>query len=165
MTRPDFAKAVGDALGVKAWTLPAVSHAESGKRAFSASEIAAVARVLDVLPGALFLIPLDVDGVKIGKNPEPAPRNDVQRLGARLDPDSPMEYVTEIGRAVGLWREQAGEIAEALQGLAVRIAEQTERVQGLVSDADDIESLAMTARVQMLRYVQGSTPEIESPED
>lgn len=165
MSREGFRRAVGDALGVKAWTLPAVSHAESGKRAFTASEIAAVARVLDVLPGALFLIPLDVDAVMIGRNDEPTLREDVQRLGARLDPDSPMEYVTEIGRAVGLWRDQAGEIATDLQLLALKIAEQTERVQRLVGDADDIESLAMTARVQMLRYVQGSTPEIEITED
>lgn len=165
MSREDFRHAVGDALGVNAWTLPAVSNAESGKRSFSASEIAAVARVLDVLPGALFLIPLDVDAVTIGRNDEPVLRGDIQRLGARLDPDSPMEHLTEIGRDVGTWRDQAGEIAEALRGLATTIATHAERAQGLSDRADDIESLATDARVQMLRYVQGSTPEIESPED
>lgn len=170
MKRPAFAKAVGDALGVNPWTLPAVSHAENGNRAFTASEIAAVAKVLGVPPGAMLLIDRDnndqdIDAVLVGKNPQPVARHDLQRLGASLDPESPMEYLKEIGRDVGTWRDQAGEIAEALRGLATTIATHAERAQGLSDRADDIESLATDARVQMLRYVQGSTPEIESPED
>lgn len=161
-------------LPADAWSVATVSAAENGARGFSASDLTAIALALDALPGALLVIPDDVDTVRIGakiggkgagEGGRDHARGDVQRLGARLDPDSPMEYVTEIGRDIGSWRDQAGEIAEALRGLATSIATHAERAQRLSDRADDMHDLAMTARVQMLRYVQGSTPTTESPED
>lgn len=157
-----------------AWSVATVSAAENGARGFSASDLTAIALALDVLPGALLLIPDSVESVRIGakiggkgagEGGREHARGDVQRLGSRLDPDSPSEFVTEIGRDVRAWRDEAGEIADALRGLAVTVAKHAENTQGLADRADDIDTLATTARVQMLRYVQGSTPEIESTED
>lgn len=174
ITQRELGERIAKHLNAETWSVATVSAAEKGARGFSASDLTAFALALDVLPGALLLIPDDVDTVRIGskiggksagEGGRDHGRGDVQRLGSRLDPDSPMEFVTEIGRDVGTWRDQAGEIADALRSLAGTIAKHAERAQGLSDRADDIHDLAMTARVQMLRYVQGSTPSVEDTEN
>lgn len=174
ITQRELGERIASNLSAEAWSVATVSAAENGARGFSASDLTAIALALDVLPGALLLIPDDVDVVRIGakiggkgagEGGREHARGDVQRLGSSLDADSPMEFVTEIGRDVGTWRDQAGEIADALRSLAGTIAKHAEQSQGLADRADDIHDLAMTARVQMLRYAQGSTPSVEDTEN
>ncbi len=59
MMRADLGRNLAEALG-KPWPRQTVSSAEKGRRAFTAEELVAIAHVLGVYPGQLFIPPADL---------------------------------------------------------------------------------------------------------
>lgn len=184
-TQEAFAAALSQVSG-RDWKRTAVAEVETGRRAYNASDLVFLARALDVLPAALLVIPEqidgeDVDAVIVGQvESRTAPRDgvrmerdDVQRLGARVDADHPAEYVREVARGVDLWRERATaaegalEAAkEALLGAFSTVNDQRLVVHELASDAAAIQQLALKAVRNMKRYEQGPRTQVhETPED
>lgn len=184
-TQEAFAAALSRVSG-RDWKRTAVAEVETGRRAYNASDLVFLARALDVLPAALLVIPEqidgdDVDAVIVGQvESRTAPRDgvrmerdDVQRLGARVDADHPAEYVREVYRGVGLWREKAGaaedvlgEALKALERAFITVQDQQRAVRGLGDDAASIQDLALKAVRNMKRYEQGPRTQVhETPED
>lgn len=175
------------------WKRTAVAEVETGQRTYSASDLVFLARALDVLPAALLVIPEQIDGEDVdavivgqvrsrsaaGESPRivregvEMARDDVQRLGARVDADHPAEYVREVARGVDLWKERATaaegalEAAkEALLGAFSTVNDQRLVVHELAGDAAAIQQLALKAVRNMKRYEQGPRTQVhETPED
>lgn len=121
----------------------AVSHLESGLRALNVSDLTLIALALDLPPSALLLLPeTDGDGEPIEHvtidGPREFEREQLQRQGATLDPDSPAQFILEISR-----------------GLALHVEES----EALLAKLHDLHSLTMTARVRATRQLQASEPE------
>lgn len=168
------------------WKRGAVAEVETGRRAYNASDLVFLARALDVLPAALMVIPEqidgdDVDAVIVGQvDSRTAPRDgvrmerdDVQRLGARVDADHPAEYVREVARGLALWRERAQEAEGALEAAKESLLEafnalnnQRLKFAGIDDGADDLQQLALKAVRNMKRYEQGPRTQVhQTPED
>lgn len=184
-TQEAFAAALSQVSG-RDWKRTAVAEVETGRRAYNASDLVFLARALDVLPAALLVIPEqidgdDVDAVIVGQvESRTAPRDgvrmerdDVQRLGARVDADHPAEYVREVARGLTLWRERAQEAEGALEAAkdALLVAfnalnDQRLKFAGIDDGAEDIQQLALKAVRNMKRYEQGPRTQVhETAED
>ncbi|WP_307215024.1 hypothetical protein [Microbacterium sp. SORGH_AS_0888] len=118
-----------------------MSAAENGRREFTAAEIVALAVELGVLPGALLLVPDDIDAVVIG--------------GKRGKGD-------EVLGGTVVTRDEVQPLphdADGVDHLAQLAADAVSRAEALTESLDELHSGAMRLRVQSLRQSQGSTPE------
>src|SRR5690606_17725378 len=108
----------------------AISHIETGERGPTVADITLIALALELTPGALLILPendadkVPIDDVLVGVGT--FPRDRIQMQGAALDPDSPAQYIVEIARD---------------------LVQRTADAQALVDKLDDLQSMAMTARV------------------
>lgn len=175
------------------WKRTAVAEVETGQRIYGASDLVFLARALDVLPAALLVIPEQIDGEDVdavivgqvraraaaGESPRIAregvemARDDVQRLGARVDADHPAEYVREVARGLTMWRERAQEAEGALEAAKESLLvafnslnDQRLKFAGIDDGAEDLQQLALKAVRNMKRYEQGPRTQVhETPED
>ncbi|KJQ53719.1 helix-turn-helix domain-containing protein [Microbacterium sp. SA39] len=140
LSQVELGARVADRLGVAAWSSATMSAAENGRREFTAAEIVALAVELGVLPGALLLIPEDIEAVVIGG--KRGRGNEV--MGGTVvarDAVQPIPHETE-----------------GVDRLAQLAADAVSRADALTESLDELHIQAMQLRVQALRHSQGSTP-------
>ncbi len=137
LTQVKLGERVAARLGVPTWSSATMSAAENGRREFTAAEIVALAIELGALPGALLLIPEDVEWVVIG--------------GKRGKGDEVLGGTT-VGRAEV---QPVPQETEGIDHLAQLTAEAVGRAEALSETLDDLHSGAMRLRIQALRLAQG----------
>ncbi|MGY1551597.1 helix-turn-helix domain-containing protein [Microbacterium sp. A588] len=150
----------------KTWPVSRVSEAERGARAFSAEEVLLFARALRQPMSRLWLIPVDVETIRLESGEEVA-RREIQDVS--LHPDVPEEYLREVGVATMQWRDHAADLEHGLDRLLETVLkivdevhQQRAAVKRLKHDAFDIHSLTATARRDILRHKRGNAPEVST---
>ncbi|NKV31149.1 helix-turn-helix domain-containing protein [Rhodococcus hoagii] len=96
LSQPELGRRLKPLLGV-AWPKQTVSSAEKGKRSFTASDLVALAHVLQVPVGYLLKAPMGVDSVELGSGAS-IPAESLHE--ATLPSDVNREALHDLGRAI-----------------------------------------------------------------
>lgn len=149
-------------LGEKRWSRATVSAAESGNRAFSVADLVTIAQVLRVLPGALLVIPEDIESVKVGDRE--VSRDAIQLPFDAADSDSASARVSDLAQLAELILQDAQPLEAELASIARRLIDLGEPIRRLVDTADDLQTPALELRKLQLQYAQGSVTQVVTDE-
>lgn len=162
-TQAEFGQRIGRISGVP-WSVKAVSETETGKRALTADDVLLLARALGTPPGGLYLIPSEVERLKISDT-EMISKSDIQDMS--IHPDSPETYLHEYATAAAQWRDRVKSLRDEVADLQkeagrvyASLTTVTETLKSLGNDAQDIHSQAAKAGTQIRRHQRGDAPTI-----
>lgn len=133
MSQSEFGSRVGQLTG-KPWSRQAVSAAENGDRAFTLSDLACIALVLEVPITSLLLVPDDVDRVGVGG--QVFDRADL--VGALLGTND-AEFRARVVPILRGYERGVKELNTTAMGLTALIARAESAVQGADFDPEEIE--------------------------
>lgn len=132
-SQPEFGKMIGTIPGIKPWSRQTVSNAESGKRAFTAADLVALACVLETSPAALLTLPPESSAPTIELGDAPIPREMLEN--PTWTHESTAEALADVLRAVrtisgGL--DALATVAQPLQDLSDELSAAGGRLEARV---------------------------------